>query len=120
MSEKHLVRAASGVIAALSLALPLLMRVPENLPSTAMGSALLLYLERVLAVFVILLFLLVFLYRSLVHGELPKAISGRGAEWSDLSVSSKELQTQVDELDAAVERLRESVVGPGLESTHGG
>jgi peptidoglycan hydrolase CwlO-like protein len=89
------------------------MRVPESLPSTAVGSALLLYLERVGAVFAILLFLLVFLYRSLVHGELPTAISGRGAEWSDLSVSSKELQTQVDELDAAVERLRESVERQG-------
>jgi len=72
------VRLASGIVAALSLLLPLLMHVPGSLPSTAMGSALLLYLERVLAVFAILLFLLVFLYRSLVHGELPRAVSGRG------------------------------------------
>jgi hypothetical protein len=111
VSERSVVRLASGVVAALSLVLPLLMRAPESLPSTAMGSALLLYLERVVAVFAILLFLLVFLYRSLVHGELPKAISGRGAEWSDLPVSSKELQTQVDELDAVVERLRKLVEG---------
>jgi hypothetical protein len=109
VSERLVVRLASGVVAALSLLLPLLMHVPESLPSTAMGSALLLSLERVLAVFAILLFLLVFLYRSFVHGELPKAISGRGAEWSDLSLSSKELQTQVDELGAAVERLRKMV-----------
>ena len=61
--------------------------------------------------FAILLFLLVFLYRSLVHGELPKAISGRGAEWSDLAVSSKELQTQVDELAAFVEGLRKLMEG---------
>jgi hypothetical protein len=78
-----------------------------------MGSALLLYLERVLAVFAILLFLLVFLYRSLVHGELPKAVSGRGAEWSDVAAASRstsrELQTQVDELDAAVERIRKAI-----------
>jgi hypothetical protein len=119
VSERTVVRLASGVVAALSLVLPLLMHVPESLPSTAMGSALLLYLERVLTVFGILLFLLVFVYRSFVHGELPNAISGRGAEWSDLSGSSKELQTQVDELDAAVERLRESVEGRGLESLHG-
>jgi hypothetical protein len=76
VSERSAVRVASGVVAALSLVLPLLMRVPERLPSTAMGSALLLYLERILAVFAILLFLLVFLYRSLVHGELPRAVSG--------------------------------------------
>ena len=76
-------RLASGVVALLSFVFPFLMRVPESLPSTAMGSVLLLYLERVLAVFAILL-LLVFLYRSLVHAELPRAVSGRGAEWADL------------------------------------
>ena len=99
-------RLASGVVAALSLVLPLLMRVPESLPSTAMGSALLLYLERVLAVFVILLFLLVFLYRSFFHGELPKAVSGRGAEWTDLGTTARELQKQIDELRTVVNRIR--------------
>ena len=96
-------------MAALSLGLPLLMRVPESLPSTAMGSALLLYLERVLTVFAILLFLLVFLYRSLVHGELPKAVSGRGAEWSDLAgTTARDLQTQIDDLRDAVDDLVEA------------
>jgi hypothetical protein len=100
------VRLASGAVVALSLVLPLLMRIPGSLPSTAMGSALLLYLERVLAVFAILLLLLVFLYRSLVHGELPKTVSGRGAEWSDLAgTTARELQTQIDELDTAVKRI---------------
>jgi hypothetical protein len=69
VTERTVVRLASGVVAALSLVLPLLMRVPESLPSTAMGSALLLYLERVVAVFAILLFVLVFLYRSLVQAS---------------------------------------------------
>ena len=99
----------------LSIVLPLLMRVPESLPSPAMGSALLLYLERVVAVFAILLFLLVFLYRSLVHAELPQAISGRGAEWSNLADSSRstsrELQTQVDELRGAIAEIRETLEG---------
>jgi hypothetical protein len=48
-----------------------------------------------------------------VHGELPRAISGRGAEWSDLVASSgsttSELQTQVDELDAAMKRMLEAL-----------
>src|SRR5205085_12703832 len=95
VSERFVVRLASGVVAALSLVLPLMMRVPESLPSTAMGSALLLYLERVLAVFAILLFLLVFLYRSLVHGELPRAVSGRGAEWTDLADSSSSTSSEL-------------------------
>jgi hypothetical protein len=109
VGERLVVRLASGVVAALSLVLPLLMRVPESLPSTAMGSAVLLYLERVLAVFAILLFLLVFLYRSLVHGELPKAVSGRGAEWSDLGASARELQKQIDEIRTAVKQVREDL-----------
>jgi hypothetical protein len=90
VSERSLVRLASGVVAALSLVLPLLMRVPESLPSTAMGSALLLYLERVLAGFAILLFLLVFLYRSLVHGELPKTVSGLGPNGAILPARQRE------------------------------
>jgi hypothetical protein len=117
VGERSVVRLASGVVAALSLVLPLVMRVPESLPSTAMGSALLLYLERVLAVFAILLFLLVFLYRSLVHGELPKTVSGRGAEWSDLadssSSTSNRLQAQIDDLRAAVDDLVEASEGEG-------
>jgi hypothetical protein len=108
--ERILVRLTSGAVVVLSLVLPLVMRVPESLPSTAMGSALLLYLERVLAVFAILLLLLVFLYRSLVHGELPKTVSGRGAEWSDLAGrTARELQTQIDELDTAVKRILRTV-----------
>jgi hypothetical protein len=90
---------------AASVVLPLFMAVPAELPSTAMGAELLLYLERMVAVFAILVFLLVFLYRGFVHGELPKAISGRGAEWSDLAAASAatdELQAQVDELRAAL------------------
>jgi hypothetical protein len=110
VNERNVVRLSSGVVAAVSVVLPLLMWVSERLPSTAMGSALLLYLKRALAVCVILLFL--FLYRSLVHGELPR-ISGRGAEWSDLVASSgsttSELQTQVDELDAAMKRMLEAL-----------
>jgi len=113
------VRLASGVVAALSLVLPLLMRVPESLPATAMGSALLLYLERVLAVFAILLFLLVFLYRSFFHGELPKAVSGRGAEWSDLGTTARELQEPIDELRTAVKQVREDLGDRTLGSLNG-
>jgi hypothetical protein len=119
VSERSVVRVASGVVAALGLVLPLLMRVPESLPAIAMGSALLLYLERVVAVFTILLFLLVFLYRSLIHAELPKAISGRGAEWSDLTASATELQTQVDELRAAVKRILKALEDGTIGSMHG-
>ena len=109
MSQKSVVRLGSGVVALLSFVLPLVMQVPESLPATAMGSALLLYLERVLTVFAILLFVLVFLYRSFVHGELPRAISGRGAEWSDIVGGSRELHTRIDELDIVLTRVLEAL-----------
>ena len=111
VSERHAIRTGALAVTAAATVLPILMPVPRRLPATAMGSELLLYLERGLAVFAILVFLLVFLYRSLLHGELPKAISSRGAEWTDLIGSSgstsSELQKQVDDLDAAVKRILE-------------
>jgi hypothetical protein len=115
--ERHAVRVGAVAVTAAALVLPASMAVPAKLPATAMGSALLLYLERGLAVFAILLFLLVFLYRSLVHGELPKAISGRGAEWTDLGTASHatfaELQVQVDDLRSAIQELREASEAEG-------
>ena len=113
VSERHAVRTGALAVTAAALVLPIFMAVPRKLPATAMGSALLLYLERGLAVFAILLFLLVFLYRSLAHGELPKAISGRGAEWSDLATETTtvtdSLQKQVNALRAELEGLKEEV-----------
>jgi membrane protein implicated in regulation of membrane protease activity len=117
VSEKAVVRIAAVAVTAASLLLPTVMAVPAELPSIAMGSALLLYLERVLVVFVVLLFLLVFLYRALVRGELPKAISGRGAEWQDVvdttTSTTRPLQAQVNALEARVKSLREIVEALG-------
>jgi hypothetical protein len=116
VNERHAVRVGAVAVTAAALALPALMALPGRLPATAMGSPLLLYLERGLAVFAILLFLLVFLYRSLVHGELPEAISGRGAEWSDLATSTTSAADSVyDEIDAL--RLRLEVLEERLETS---
>ena len=113
MSERNVVRTAALAVAAASVVLPLFMAVPGALPATAMGSVLLLYLERLAAVFAILLLLLVFLYRSLVHGQLPRAVSGRGAEWADIAATSSSsaarLQAQIDGLEASLARIRNAV-----------
>src|SRR5204862_1884578 len=50
VSERHAVRAGAVAVTAAALALPALMAVPQRLPATAMGSGLLLYLQRALAV----------------------------------------------------------------------
>jgi hypothetical protein len=106
------VRTAALVVTAVSAVLPTFMAVPEELPSTAMGSELLLYLERVLAVFAALLLFVVFLYRSLVHGELPYVISGRGVEWSQIAENATSatvrLQAQIDGLRRELRTLRTS------------
>ena len=103
---------------AAALVLPAFMAVPRKLPATAMGSGLLLYLERGLAVFAILLFLLVFLHRSLAHGELPKAISGRGAEWSDLATSTTSaadsVHEEIEALRVRLDALQERVEAGGI------
>ena len=109
MSEKHLVRVGSLAVVGLSLALPAFMHVPASLPSTAMGSELLLYLERVLAVFGICLLLLVFLYRGLIRGELPRVISERGVEWQEMAEGTARvtdtLQVEVGELRKQIEAI---------------
>ena len=103
---------------AAALVLPTFMAVPRKLPATAMGSALLLYLERGLVVFAILLFLLVFLYRSLVHGELPKAISGRGAEWTDLASTTTSawdvVHDEIEGLRLRLEALQARIEAGGI------
>ena len=103
---------------AAALVLPIFMAVPRKLPATAMGSGFLLYLERGLVVFAVLLLLLVFLYRSLVYGELPKAISGRGAEWTDLPTTTTSvtdsLQVQIDDLATELGSLRRNLEAGGI------
>ena len=65
---------------------------------------------QILVVFVILLFLLVFLYRSLMHGELPKTVQDAGPNGATSPERQRgELQTQIDELDTAVKRILRTV-----------
>jgi uncharacterized protein (DUF58 family) len=82
-----------------------------------MGSTLLLYLERVLAVFGICLLLLVFLYRGLLRAELPRVISEKGLEWQEVvegaAATTNLLQTEVRMLREQVESL---AVGLGRDT----
>jgi len=116
VSERNVVRTGAFAIAAGSVVLPTFMSVPPELPATAMGSALLLYFERLVAVFAVLLFLLVFLYRGLVRGELPKAISGRGAEWQEIvettASNADRVQAQLDALRDEVDALKQQTEAP--------
>jgi hypothetical protein len=100
--------AAVGVVAA-SAALPAAMAVPARLPSVATGSALLLYVERAMAIFGALVLALVFLYRGW-HGQLPRRVSERGAEWEDLAAAGGGMQEQIEELSARVDEMQQMLL----------
>jgi hypothetical protein len=52
---------------------------------------------------------LVFLYRGW-HGQLPRRVSERGAEWEDLaSTTGAGIEAQVDELSQRVDDLQSAV-----------
>jgi hypothetical protein len=72
--EKRVVRIAAVLVVAAGAAVPAAMAVPARLPAVATGSALLLYVERALAIFAVLVLALVFLYRGW-HGQLPRSVS---------------------------------------------
>ena len=111
-AEKRVVRVVAVAAVATGAALPATMTVPARLPAVATGSTLLLYVERALAIFGVLVLALVFVYRAW-HGQLPRSVSQRGAEWEDLASTTgavvedqiAELSQRVDDLQRAVEAL---------------
>lgn len=112
-ADKHVVRASVVAVVVLSAALPAAMAVPARLPPVATGSALLLYAERALLIFGLLVALLVFLYRGW-HGQLPRSVSERGAEWEDLASATggcedqiAQLSQRVDDVERAAQALAE-------------
>jgi peptidoglycan hydrolase CwlO-like protein len=100
--ERHFVRFATLAVVVGAAVGAALMHVPGKLPSTAMGSVALLFFERFVVVFVALLFLLVALFRGW-RGELPIAISEKGAEWQPIEEQTTSLQEQIDELQRQLE-----------------
>lgn len=85
------------------------MDAPAGLPSVALESELLLYAERGFALLAILLFALVVVARGW-RGELPIALSQRGAEWAVAAgESDRVLQAQVAELRARLTQLEKGL-----------
>ena len=110
-ADKQVVRVSSLGVVVSSVTLPLAMRVPTPLPAIATGSALLLYVERALAIFVALVLVLVFLYRGW-HGQLPRSVSEKGAEWEELATTVAAdggLEEQIEGLSRRVDTLQHDV-----------
>jgi hypothetical protein len=109
-ADKRVVRVSSLGVVVSSATLPLAMQVPTPLPAIATGSVLLLYVERAVAIFVALVLVLVFLYRGW-HGQLPRSVSEKGAEWEELAAPTADgaVQEQVEALSRRVDALQHDV-----------
>jgi hypothetical protein len=114
---RHVVRIVTALVISLSLALPALMDDPDPLPDVALGSASILYFERVLLVLVVLLLTSTVLIRGVGFGDLPTSISREGFTWKDELISTTdqiadELQAQIDALALQVREVAEFVARP--------
>lgn len=85
---------------------------PDRLPGVALGSAVVLFVERVLAVFAALLFILLVFERAWAREQLPEEISGRGVKYASAE-TAEELRRRVEELSGqlleALEQLDDRV-----------
>lgn len=90
--------AAAIAAVAIGIALP----VGHKLPSTALGSQELLWLERALVLFYGFLLLFVPILRAL-EGILPIELSARGARYADIS------ERAIDEFDARITTVEDLV-----------
>lgn len=80
---------------------------PAELPGVALGSGLLLHIERATAVFGIVVAVLSVLTQA-TRGRLPTQLSTAGMAYEPTVVAhvTEDLQRQVDALEAEVDRLR--------------
>ena len=107
---RNTIRTVIPVAAIAAIAIGIALPVPHSLPSLALGSRELLWVERALALFYGFLLLLVPILKAL-EGELPIELSARGARYRDLSELAIEefderLVAAEDRLDDTLEYLR--------------
>jgi hypothetical protein len=110
----------------LSAAAALSRAAPDRLPSAALGSDVVLFVERGAAVFAVLFLALLVIYRAF-RGELPSELSGRGVKYADADAVDQlraELTDAISKLRQNQEDLKDSVndlLGdPGDQSTASG
>lgn len=104
------------VLFVLSLAGTLVGGTPTRLPGIALGSPVLLHVERVIALFAALFLALVVLVRAF-QGRLPTELSGRGVKYSERETTEEirdstataleNLETAQRELAARIDALEE-------------
>jgi hypothetical protein len=85
---------------------------PADLPGVALGSDLILAVERVVALFAAWMAIVIVVVRSLA-GDLPNEISGHGFRYADREHTARavsDMRRTVRAVEADVEALREEIV----------
>jgi hypothetical protein len=112
--QRIVVSAGTALCLLLAVAAPLVLRSPREPPAYALYSGIVFYLEQFFAVFVMSYAILAVTARTLIHGELPSAITKEGLTWSDeasgaVKQAIARLQAQLDILEQDVEEIAEHV-----------
>lgn len=113
--QRIIVSTGTALCLLLAAAAPFVLRSHREPPSYALYSSVVFSLERFFATFVMLYAVLAVTVRTLIHGELPSAITKEGLTWSDEASGAVEraiarLQAELDVLEQDVEEIAEHVV----------
>jgi hypothetical protein len=97
VTVRNAIRTAIPAVAVAAIALGIALPAPDDLPSLALGSQEVLWLERTLVLFYGFLLLFVPILRA-VQGELPIELSARGARYAEASDAAlEEVKARIDE-----------------------
>jgi hypothetical protein len=112
---RALVSLGTTIALLLAAATALILRSHREPPPFALYSNVVFYLERFFATFLMSYAVLAITVRTLIHGELPSAITKEGLTWPDEASwaamqAIAKLQTQLSTLEEDVEELAEHVV----------
>lgn len=103
--EHFALGAAVAGAALVAIVFSLIEGAPKSLPGAALGSELLLYTERAVAIFVAILVVIVVVARAW-EGKLPDELSARGFKYSDLGAAKDETEKAIDALTDEAEQAR--------------
>jgi hypothetical protein len=93
---------------------PAFLDAPKPLPSVALGTELLWYLETSVILLGISALALTFIVRGVWHGTVPLSISREGLEWQEEATQEGDkaiaaLQEQIDTLEADIEVIARAI-----------
>ena len=115
--ERAFVRLATLASVAAAVALPVAMQAGKSLPSIALGSDVLLWLEQSVLVLVGLLILTAVVYRGIIRGQAPSEISKDGVKWEEVVGATLEaldgLNERLDQVEASVDGVQATLVRLG-------